>query len=96
MKNIKYNKNFIDLENFNYQQSTVDCDCLCISAYYKMNESIMEGLYTRNNYGVHIWFNIKQQITKELSREIVDLFGDNLCDTIYNYIAANKVLMNKN
>ena len=51
---------------------------------------------TRNNYTDSIWFHIKQQIMKELSMVIVCLYiWYNLRDTIYHYIATNKVLLNK-
>ena len=52
---------------------------------------------TVDNYANHIWFNIKQQwfnikqqIMKEISRDIACIFE--IGDTIYLYIAANKVL----
>ena len=32
-----------------------------------INLSLIKVSYTRDNYTDHIWFNIKQQITKELS-----------------------------
>ena len=40
-------------------------------------------------------FNIKQQITNELSRDIVRLFEIPYVRTIHHYIVGNKVLHNE-
>ena len=55
----------------------------------------MKNCNTRNNYADRIWFHIKLQIKKELSSDIVCIFEIIYVKTIYNYIAANKVLLNK-
>ena len=55
----------------------------------------MEVCNTRNNYADRIWFHIKQQITKN-EQGYCFYISDNLCYTIYHYITANKVLLNKN
>ena len=47
------------------------------------------------DYADIIWLYIKQQLTKELSKDIVCIFQVIYILSIYHYIAANKVLWNK-
>ena len=55
-----------------------------------MNGSIMEVKVcnTRDNCADSIWFHIKQNITKELSKGIFCIFWDNLCEIILSLYSS--------
>ena len=58
------------------------------------NKVLQKVCYTGNNYVDRIWFHILQQVSKDLSRDIVCMFEFISVITIYHNIAVVNIIIN--